>query len=221
MAKHTGGASENYNARLQKKIEQKPKIDDVVELEKYQAEYNLPEHAEIVDNLTEEMHELKNEIIQLEKELKEKQNQLYNTEKLRKKVENIHQIFDGTDFQEVNANIENLIQAGVENIKIGKNEYKISIIKKLMNRVIEDFSDKKNLDGIHQGTIPDKIISVALSQMGITREPVSDKSKQGFRECMIQCIKTEAEKISTRVRIIDGEEIRKALAATRKKIQDS
>ena len=177
MAKIVGGAAEKFQSSLIPK-------EDLVEST---PSLNLPEHDAIASELDEEMREISAGIKKLQQELAQKK-------ELQGAVQDIPILFDTNDFDVLIDHLTLLKEAGVEKIKIGEkagNELTISDITAVVEKIIEDFSNEKHLRKIQDGTLTDDtIINILRDRRGVTGDKISAQSAQGFRGCVLACIKT-------------------------------
>ncbi|GEM_PF-3004397 len=98
-------------------------------------------------------------------------------------------LFDTDNFQDLIDHL-NLLQAGeVGDLHIGEKNYSIHTIKELISLTIEDFSKEGRREKVNTGVIPDEKIIRYLKERGITGGKIHEESIQGFRECILKCIK--------------------------------
>ncbi len=114
-------------------------------------------------------------------------------EKQKKEIEmaltDLPIIFDTNNFQDLITHIHLLEKGGVQELQIGEKNYSIEIIKKLIRITIEDFSREEWREKIKNKTMTDESIIQYLKKRGITGNKINEESLQGFRDCMLLCIK--------------------------------
>ncbi len=104
-------------------------------------------------------------------------------------IKDIPILFDTDNFQDLIGHL-NLLEAGeIGDLQVGEKKYSISIIKELIKVTIGDFSKEERRKKVNDGTITDGKIIQYLKDRGITGGKINDESMQGFRECMLKCIK--------------------------------
>lgn len=146
---------------------------------------NLPEHAEITGGLNAEITELKEKLEQIRREIGQK-------EQLKKAVEHLPVLFDSPDFFTVREHLDELDQAGIQEVRIGERTYKLKEMQAMVH-LVDDYA------GEHMKP-DDAAIDAYLAQLQITRQKVSAHSKYGFRDCMKLCIENDG-----RAHILDRE----------------
>ncbi len=104
-------------------------------------------------------------------------------------IKDIPILFVTDNFQDLIGHL-NLLEAGeVGDLQVGERAYSIHTIKELIKVTIEDFSKEERKKKINDGVITDEKIIRYLKDRGITGGKIHDESMQGFRECMLKCIK--------------------------------
>lgn len=98
-------------------------------------------------------------------------------------------LFDTDNFQDLITHLNLLQKAEYGDLHVGDKKYAISTIKELIDLVIRDFSKEGRREKVKNGTISDEKITNYLKERGITGNKIDEESIQGFRECILSCIK--------------------------------
>ncbi len=109
-------------------------------------------------------------------------------------VKDMSILFDTDNFHELHTHLNLLEDAGIKDIQLANKEYSITIIKKIVEKIIEDFSDETRQKKVREGVLTDERIIQYLKERGVTGNKIAPDSLQGFRECMLLCIKTMSKK---------------------------
>lgn len=102
-------------------------------------------------------------------------------------------LFDTDNFQDLIGHIKLLEEGEITDILIGEKTHPIKIIKELIKAVIKDFSREDWTNKVRERKISDEKIIKYLKERGITGAKIDEESSQGFRDCILLCIKKMCE----------------------------